>query len=48
MERAHDDGFAGAGFAGDGVVARLQLQGKIRNQGQIFNAQCAQHGGPAL
>ncbi len=48
VERADDDGFARAGLAGDDIVAGLQLQGQIRDQGQIFDAQGGQHGGAAF
>jgi hypothetical protein len=48
VERADDDGFARAGFAGDDIVAGLQLQSQIGNQGQILNAQGGQHGGAAF
>ena len=44
VQGADDDGLAGAGFSGDGSVARFQEQSQIGHQGQILNAQRAQHG----
>lgn len=44
VERADDDGFARAGFAGDGVVAGQQLEGQIGDQGEVFDSQRCQHG----
>ena len=42
-ERADEDRFAGAGLARDGVVAGLQLEGQIGDQGEVFDAQRRQH-----
>jgi hypothetical protein len=43
VERADDDGFARAGFAGDDVAAGLEFEREIAHQGEIFNAQGRQH-----
>ncbi len=44
VECADEDRFAGAGFAGDGVVAGLKLEGEVGDQSEVFNAQGRQHG----
>ena len=44
VERADDDGFARAGFAGDDVAARLEFQREVGHEGEVFNAQRRQHG----
>ncbi len=44
IEGADDDGLAGAGFAGDDVAARLELQRQVGHQGKVFDAQRRQHG----
>ena len=43
VQGADEDGFAGAGFAGDDVVAGLQLEGQVRHQGEVLDAQGRQH-----
>ena len=43
VERADEDGFARAGFAGDDVVAGLQLQRQVGHQGEVLDAQRRQH-----
>ena len=43
VECADDDRFAGARFAGDGVVAGLKLDGEVIDQGEIFDAERQQH-----
>ena len=44
IERADDDGFARAGFAGDGVIAGRKFERKVGDQGEIFDAQRGEHG----
>ena len=44
VEGADDDGFARAGFAGDGVVAGRQLEGQVGDQGEVFDSQGGEHG----
>ena len=44
VERADDDGFAGTGFAGDDVAARLEFQREVRDQREVFDAERRQHG----
>jgi phosphoribosyl 1,2-cyclic phosphate phosphodiesterase len=43
IQGADEDGLAGAGFAGDGVVSRLQVQGQIGHQGEVSDSQRGQH-----
>ena len=38
IERADDDGLAGAGFARDGEIACGQFQGEVGHQGKVFDA----------
>ena len=40
VERADDDGFSRAGFAGDGIAAGLEFQREVGDQGEVFDAQC--------
>ena len=44
VERAEDDGFARAGFAGDDVAAGLEFQREVAHEGEVFDAQRRQHG----
>ena len=44
VERANDDRLAGAGFAGDGVVAGGEIQGEVRDEGEVLDAERGQHG----
>lgn len=43
VQGADDDGFARAGFAGDGIVAWLDFQSQVGHQSKVFNAQRCQH-----
>ena len=43
VQRADEDGLAGAGFAGDDVAAGLQFQREVGHQGEVFDAQRGQH-----
>ena len=43
IKRADDDGFAGARLAGDGVESRLEFQGQVSDQSQVFDAQDDEH-----
>jgi len=43
VQRSDENGFAGAGFAGDNVIARLQFEGEVGDESEIFNAQRGQH-----
>ena len=43
VECADDDRFSRAGFAGDGVVAGGEIQGEVRDQGEILDAERGQH-----
>ena len=43
VERADNDGFAGAGFAGDDIASRLEFQREVGHQREVFNAQRRQH-----
>ena len=40
---ADENRLAGAGFAGNGIVARLQFEGQILDQGQVFDTQGREH-----
>ena len=42
-EGADDDGFAGAGFAGDDIAAGLKFESEIGGQRKVFDADCGQH-----
>ena len=44
VERADDDGFARAGFAGDDVAAGLKLQREVAHECEVFDAKRRQHG----
>jgi hypothetical protein len=44
LEGAEDDGFAGAGFAGEDVEAWLEFEGEIGHEGEISDPQRRQHG----
>lgn len=44
VERAGDDGFAGAGFAGDDVEAGPELDEEVVHDGQVANPQGLKHG----
>ena len=44
VEGADDDGFAGTSFAGDGVVAGLELERQVGDQGEVFDSERRQHG----
>ena len=44
IERVDDDRFAGAGFAGDGVIAGGEVQGEVRDQSEVLDAERGQHG----
>lgn len=43
IESADENGFAGAGFAGDGVIARFEFEAEVSDQGQVFNSEMGQH-----
>ena len=43
VERADDDGLARAGFAGNDVEARPELERQVRNEGEVFDAKRRQH-----
>ena len=44
IQRADQDRFAGAGLAGDGVVAGLQFKRQVGDQSEVLDAQRRQHG----
>ena len=43
VEGTDDDRFAGAGFAGDSIVARREFESQVRDQGKILNTERGQH-----
>ena len=43
VEGAENDGFAGAGFAGDDIAAGLELEREVAHEGEVFDAQRRQH-----
>jgi hypothetical protein len=43
-ERADEDGFAGAGFAGDDGEPRLECHRRLFDEGEVFHSQQRQHG----
>ena len=43
VESANENGFAGAGFAGNDVVAGLQFERQVGHEGEVLDAQGCQH-----
>lgn len=43
LDGAEDDGLASAGLAGDGIEARLEFKGEVRDEGQVPDSKRGQH-----